>query len=220
MDLSEPFELDVLDLRADAKRGRRILLAALLVGVHAHDDPPARAHLAGGVVGGLGDLRPGTSRRRCRRAPLRAWSRRRARRDGRRPPRPGARARRSSSSTNHEPPSGSATWHHAGLLGDDLLGPQRQAGGVLGRQGQRLVEGVGVQALGAPEHPGQRLDGDADEVHLGLLGRQGDACGLGVEAQLGRTARRSPRSDRASSAPRCAGPPGTWRSPRRSRCGR
>ena len=91
-----------------------------------------------------------------------------------------------SSSTNQEPPSGSATWHDARLLGDDLLGPQRQAGRVLGRESQRLVEGVGVQALGPPEHPGQRLDGHPDQVHLGLLGRQRDARRLGVEAQLGR----------------------------------
>ena len=33
-----------------------------------------------------------------------------------------------SSSTNHEPPSGSATCDDAGLLGDDLLGAQREPG--------------------------------------------------------------------------------------------
>ena len=76
---------------------------------------------------------------------------------------------------------------HAGLLCDDLLGAQGQAGRVLGRQGECLVEGVGVQALGAPEHPGERLDGDADQVDLGLLGGEGDAGRLGVEAQLRRT---------------------------------
>ena len=76
--------------------------------------------------------------------------------------------------------------HDARLLGDHLLGAQGQAGRVLGGQGQRLVEGVGVQALRAAEHAGQGLDGDADQVDLGLLGRQRDAGGLGVEAQLER----------------------------------
>ena len=109
--------------------------------------------------------------------------------------------------------------HDAGFLGDHLLGAQRQARGVLGRQGQGFVERVGVQALGPAEHAGQRLDGDAYQVDLGLLRREGHAGGLGVEAQLGRTARRSRRSGPASSAPRSGGRPGTWRSPRRSRCG-
>jgi hypothetical protein len=47
---------------------------------------------------------------------------------------------------------------HAGLVGDDLLGAQRDAGGLLGGQGERLVHGVGVQALRAAEHAGERLD--------------------------------------------------------------
>ena len=72
----------------------------------------------------------------------------------------------------------------AGLLGDDLLGAQGQAGRVLGRQRQGLVEGVGVQALRPAEHAGQCLDGHADQVDLGLLGGQRDPGRLGVEAQL------------------------------------
>ena len=39
-----------------------------------------------------------------------------------------------------------------------------------------------MQALGAAEDGGQRLVGDADDVVERLLGGQGDAAGLGVEA--------------------------------------
>ena len=64
-----------------------------------------------------------------------------------------------------------------------LLGAQGDAGRLLGRQGQDLVHGVGVEALGPAEHAGQGLDGGADDVHLGLLGGERDAGRLGVEAQ-------------------------------------
>ena len=70
--------------------------------------------------------------------------------------------------------------------GDDLLGAQGDAGRLLGGQGQHLVHRVGVQALGPAEHAGQRLDGGADDVELGLLGGERDAGGLGVEPQLQR----------------------------------
>ena len=73
---------------------------------------------------------------------------------------------------------------HARFLGDDLLRAQGEASGVLARQGERFVEGVGVEALRATEHTRQRLDGHPDEVDLGLLGRQRHAGSLGVEAQL------------------------------------
>ena len=53
---------------------------------------------------------------------------------------------------------------------------------VLGRQRQRLVERVGVQRLRAAEHGGERLERRAHDVHLGLLGGQRHAGGLGVEA--------------------------------------
>ena len=33
----------------------------------------------------------------------------------------------------------------AGLVGDHLLGPQRELGGAFGRERERLVEAVGVQ---------------------------------------------------------------------------
>jgi hypothetical protein len=41
-----------------------------------------------------------------------------------------------------------------------------------------------VQALGAAEHAGERLDRGAGDVDLGLLGGERHAGGLGVEAQL------------------------------------
>ena len=71
-----------------------------------------------------------------------------------------------------------------GLLGDDLLGAQGEPHRVFGRERQRFVEGVGVQALGSAQHTRQRLDGDAHQVDLGLLGRERDPGRLGVESQL------------------------------------
>ena len=59
-----------------------------------------------------------------------------------------------------------------GLVGDDLLGAQRDAGRLLGGQRQDLVHRIGMQALGPSEHAGQCLDGGADDVDLGLLGRE------------------------------------------------
>src|SRR3989449_4654497 len=35
---------------------------------------------------------------------------------------------------------------HAGLVGDDLLGPEREPDRLFGRQGERLVERVGVRS--------------------------------------------------------------------------
>ena len=58
---------------------------------------------------------------------------------------------------------------------------------MLGGECQRLVEGVGVQALGAAQHAGQRLESNPDQVDLGLLRGERHAGGLGVEAQLART---------------------------------
>jgi len=46
---------------------------------------------------------------------------------------------------------------HSGLGPDDLLRPQRQARGVLGRQRERLVVPVGVQRLGATHDRGEGL---------------------------------------------------------------
>ena len=55
-------------------------------------------------------------------------------------------------------------------MGDHLLGAERDAGGLLGGEGERFVVGVGVETLGATEHRRQRLDGHPRDVHLGLLG--------------------------------------------------
>ena len=41
---------------------------------------------------------------------------------------------------------------HVGLLGDHLLRPEGDRRRLLGGQGQGLVEGVGVERLGASEH--------------------------------------------------------------------
>ena len=58
----------------------------------------------------------------------------------------------------------------AGLLHDHLLGAQRDLGRLLARQREGLVEGVGVQRVGAAEHGGERLDAGAHDVVVGLLG--------------------------------------------------
>src|SRR6185503_19918659 len=63
----------------------------------------------------------------------------------------------------------------ARLVRDHLLRPQGNAGRVLGRERERLVEGVRVQALRAAENGRERLERSADDVHLGLLGGKGDA---------------------------------------------
>ena len=69
----------------------------------------------------------------------------------------------------------------AGLLHDHLLRAQRDLGGLLAGQRQGLVEGVGVQRVGAAEHGGERLDAGAHDVVVGLLRGQRDPCRLGVE---------------------------------------
>ena len=88
-----------------------------------------------------------------------------------------------SASTYHEPPSGIGHVDHAGLLGQHLLGAQGDLRRLLRRQGQGLVERVGVQRVGAAEHGGQRLDGGPHHVVVGLLRGQRHPGGLGVEAQ-------------------------------------
>ena len=71
---------------------------------------------------------------------------------------------------------------HSRLVRQDLLRPQRERCRVLGRQPQRLIVRVRVQALGATEHRGQRLVGHAHDVVQRLLRGQRDASGLGMEA--------------------------------------
>src|SRR5581483_10513027 len=53
-------------------------------------------------------------------------------------------------------------------------------------QRERLVEAVRVQRLRPTEDGGKRLDRGANDVHLRLLRRQRDACGLRVEAHAPR----------------------------------
>jgi hypothetical protein len=71
----------------------------------------------------------------------------------------------------------------ARLPGDDLLRPQRDLHRALGRERERLVEGVRVQRLGAAQDRGERLEGRAHDVVLRLLGRQRRAAGLRVEPE-------------------------------------
>ena len=109
---------------------------------------------------------------------------------------------------------------HAGLVGDDLLRAQRDPDGVLGRQRERLVVGVGVQRLRAAEHAGERLDRRADDVVERLLGGERHAGGLRVEAHQPRARVLRAVGLAAARAPRSGARRGTWRSPRRSRSGR
>ena len=76
---------------------------------------------------------------------------------------------------------------YARLIGDDLLGPQRDLGRPLGRQRQCLVEPVRVERLRAAADGGEPLESDSNDVVLGLLGGQRHAAGLGVEPQPPRT---------------------------------
>ena len=69
----------------------------------------------------------------------------------------------------------------AGLLGDDLLRPERDLHGMIGGEAEDLVEGVGVERLGAAEDRGERLDRRPDDVVVGLLGGERAARRLGVE---------------------------------------
>ena len=71
--------------------------------------------------------------------------------------------------------------HDARLVRDHLLRAQREPHRMLGRQRERLVEGVRVQRLRPAEHRRERLDRGADQVHLRLLRGQRDAGRLRVE---------------------------------------
>ena len=185
-DRVEPLDLAGLVLVGDLEDVELVLVVALGEAVHADDRAPVGVELALQLVGGVGDLalepvlldaldaRP----RGSSRSPSSSrWAKI-------------SSAWRSISSvrasTKYEPPSGSATWATLVSWAMHLLRAQGDAGRLLGRQGQRLVHGVGVQALRAAEHAGQRLDGRAHDVHLGLLRGEAHAGGLGVEPQLHR----------------------------------
>ena len=72
---------------------------------------------------------------------------------------------------------------HVGLVSDDLLGPHREGGRHFRGQPERLVERVGVQTLRPAEHRAHRLQGHPHDVVVRLLGGEGAAAGLGMEAQ-------------------------------------
>ena len=100
----------------------------------------------------------------------------------------------------------------------DLLGSDGDLDRLLGRDRVRLVERVGVQRLDPAEDGGEGLDRDAGDVVQRLLRGQRDTGGLGMGAKQPRL-RPGSRAVRGSGAPTAGGPPGAWRSPRRSRCG-
>ncbi len=71
----------------------------------------------------------------------------------------------------------------AAFLLQEELGVAGDAGGEVGRQGQRLVEGVGVQRLGVALRRCHGLDLGAHDVVEHILRRQRPAGGLAVGAQ-------------------------------------
>ena len=106
---------------------------------------------------------------------------------------------------------------HAGLVGEDLLGPEGEPGRLLGRQRERLVARVRVQALGAAEDRGERLDRGPDDVVVDRLGGQARAGGLDVEAAHHRARVRRAEALAHDPSPTSGGRPGTWRPPRTAR---
>jgi len=74
----------------------------------------------------------------------------------------------------------------AGLVCQDLLGPQGSPNGLLGRKRERLVFAVGVETLSAAEDRCERLIRDPHDVVLDLLGGERRPAGLGVELELRR----------------------------------
>ena len=71
----------------------------------------------------------------------------------------------------------------ARLLGEDQLRVARDARRELARERDRLVERVGVQALRAAEHRGERLDRGAHDVVVRVLLGERHARRLAVRAQ-------------------------------------
>ena len=65
----------------------------------------------------------------------------------------------------------------------DQLRVTRDPGREIGRQGDGLVQRVGVQRLGAAQNRAHRLIGGADDVVIGVLLLQGDPRGLAMGAQ-------------------------------------
>ena len=75
---------------------------------------------------------------------------------------------------------------HADLVGQDLLGAQRDQRRLLGGQPEGLVVAHGVHGLGAREHDRERLVGDAHDVVHRLDRGQRGAVAAREEAQLHR----------------------------------
>ena len=71
----------------------------------------------------------------------------------------------------------------AGLFLQDQLGVAGDAGGMLGRQADRLIERIGVQRLGAAQHRRKRFVGRAHNIVVGVLFGQAHAGGLAMGAQ-------------------------------------
>ena len=73
---------------------------------------------------------------------------------------------------------------HAVFLVDDELDGQGAADRFLGRRGDTLVVGVGVEGVAVVVDGGERLEGRADVVELDVLGVEGASAGLNVCFQL------------------------------------
>ena len=71
----------------------------------------------------------------------------------------------------------------AGFLLQDELGVAGDAGRKLGGQRERLIEGVGVQGLGAAEGSCHGLDRRAHDVGVRALGGKTDAGSLAVRTE-------------------------------------
>ena len=66
---------------------------------------------------------------------------------------------------------------------DDLLRAEREERGLPGGEAEGLVPAVRVKGLRAPQNRREGLEGDPDDVGVGLPRREGGTRGLGVEAE-------------------------------------
>ena len=188
--------------------------------VHAHLHQVARLVAPLLAEGGLGDLLLEPAAARCRPGRPRASSPRPSRRSRRRSPRPGSSIRSVSASTKYEPPSGSIDVGHAGLVRDHLLRAQRDLRGLLGRAAPAPRRGRSCAATACPPSTAASASmAVRTMLFIGCCAVLEHPGGLRVEPQPHRGGIAWRRIDRAATAPRCAAPHGTSRSPRRSRCG-
>src|SRR5262249_26045059 len=68
------------------------------------------------------------------------------------------------------------------LAGDYLLGAQRDQYSLLCRERECFIQGVGMERVGTAEHGRQGLNCRTNDVVVGLLGCERDACRLRVAA--------------------------------------